>query len=117
MEEEKVIINKIRAFYYMSGVLKNQEGDPRCSVCKSRKETAEELQELFNEFKKGLSASEVPEQFQSKVEKIEETLNELKLPANPIPQRKVGGCHFPDKECIVKESFDIFEDAIEEEKD
>jgi len=41
----------------------------------------------------------------------------LKLPEKPIPQRKEGGCHFPDKTCLVKECEDIFEDLIEEEED
>ncbi|GEM_PF-1194475 len=117
MEKEKLIINKIRAFYFMAGVLKLQQTDPRCSVCKSRKEVAEELIEEFNEFKEITDFEAVPEIFKNKLKDIEDILSQIKLPEKPIPQRKVGDCHFPDKECLVKECFEIFEDLVEEEED
>lgn len=117
MEREKVVLNKIRAFYFIAGVLKHQEEDPRCAVCKSRKEVAEEVMEIFQGLKKEIGVEEVPEIFKSKFEKTEAILSSLKLPEKPIPQRKEGNCHFPDKECLVKEAFEIFEDAIEEEED
>lgn len=117
MEAEKLTINKIRAFYFMAGVLKLQQTDPRCSVCKSRKEVAEELIEDFEEFKRTANLEAVPEIFKNKIKDIEDILSQIKLPENPIPQRKVGGCHFPDKECLVKECYEIFEELVEEEED
>jgi len=117
MEREKIIINKVRAFYFIVGLLKHQEGDLRCAVCKSRKEVAEEVLFEFEKFKKVVSEEEIPELFKPKMEKVESLLKELKLPEKPIPQRKEGGCHFPDKECLVKECFEIFEDLVEEEED
>lgn len=117
MESEKVLINKIRAFYFISGVLKHQEEDPRCGVCKSRKEVAEEVKEIFEEFRKEVGEREIPEIFKAKFEKVNSLLLSLKLPEKPIPQRKEGGCYFPDKACLVKECFEIFEDAIEEDED
>ena len=95
----------------------HQQEDPRCAVCKTRKEKAEEFIEMFEEFKGALSEEEVPELFKSKLAKIQNLIESLKLPEKPIPQRKVGACHFPDKECLVKESFEIFEEALEDEED
>ncbi|MGB9761695.1 MAG: hypothetical protein ACP5KO_07895 [Caldimicrobium sp.] len=117
MEQEKILINKIRAFYFISGVLKLQQTDPRCSVCKSRKEVAEEILVKFKIFKENTDFETVPEIFKNKIKDTEDILNKIKLPENPIPQRKVGGCHFPDKECLVKECYEIFEDLVEEEED
>lgn len=117
MEKEKLTINKIRAFYFIAGILKLQQTDPKCSVCKSRKEIAEEVMEEFKEFKEKLDFESVSEVYKNKFKDIEDILNQIKIPENPIPQRKVGACHFPDKECIVKECFEIFEDLIEEEDD
>lgn len=117
MEKEKLLINKVRAFYFMSGLLKLQGTDPRCSVCKSRKEVAEEIIEDFQRFKAEVKLEEIPEIFRSKFEAVDEILSALKLPEKPIPQRKEGGCHFPDKTCLVKECEEIFEDLIEEEED
>ncbi len=117
MEKEKHIINQIRAFYFMSGLLKLQQTDPRCSVCKSRKEVAEEVMEGFKKFKEYTNFDSIPEIFKSKLKDIEDILNQLKLPEKPIPQRKEGGCHFPDKKCLVKECFEVFEDLVEEEED
>ncbi|MFN3504698.1 MAG: hypothetical protein ACK4Y7_00615 [Caldimicrobium sp.] len=117
MDKEKSIINQVRAFHFMVGILKHQEEDPRCAVCKSRKKVAEELMEEFEKFKQKVSIEEIPELFRGKFEKIQNTINSLKLPANPIPQRKVGACHFPDEECIIKEAYDIFEEVIEEKED
>ncbi|BAU23136.1 hypothetical protein THC_0745 [Caldimicrobium thiodismutans] len=117
MEREKLTINKIRAFYFMSGLLKLQQEDPRCSVCKSRKEVAEEIMERFNEFKAGVNLDPIPEIFKKKFQDVEDILSKIKLPEKPIPQRKEGNCHFPDKECLVKECFEVFEDLVEEDED
>jgi hypothetical protein len=117
MEMDKIIINKIRAFYFMSGLLKLQQTDPRCSVCKSRKEIAEELIERFKKFKEYTNFDPIPEIFKNKLKDIEDILSQLKLPEKPIPQRKEGNCHFPDKKCLVKECFEVFEDLVEEEVD
>lgn len=117
MEREKLIINKVRAFYFIAGLLKLQGTDPKCSACKSRKEVAEEVLYEFERLKSEINKEEIPELFRPKFEAVEEILQNLKLPEKPIPQRKEGGCHFPDKECLVKECFEIFEDLIEEEED
>lgn len=117
MEREKLIINKVRAFFFMSGLLKLQQDDPRCSVCKSRKEVAEELLERIRELKESADLELVPEIFKKKFQDVEDILSKIKLPEKPIPQRKVGGCHFPDKECLIKECYEIFEDLVEEEGD
>ncbi|MCS7149230.1 MAG: hypothetical protein N2Z40_01765 [Caldimicrobium sp.] len=117
MDKDKILINKIRAFYFMAGVLAHQERDYRCSVCKSRKEVFEELIEEFEDFKMGIgNIEEMPEILRSLINKTIETLESLKLPERPIPQRKEGACHFPDKECLIKECMDIFEDLVEEDE-
>ncbi|MFN3567312.1 MAG: hypothetical protein ACK4UR_00175, partial [Caldimicrobium sp.] len=113
----KVIINQVRAFYFMAGILKHQEEDPRCAVCKSRKKVAEDLREEFERFKQEVSLEEIPELFRGKVEKIQSILDSIKLPAEPIPQRKVGACHFPDEECLIKEAYEIVEEVVEEKED
>ncbi|MFN4196981.1 MAG: hypothetical protein ACK4FM_03125 [Caldimicrobium sp.] len=118
MEKDKVIINRVRVFYFLTGILKHQEEDPRCAVCKSRKKVAEEVREEFERFKQEVSWMEIPVLFiKSKVEKIQSLIDSLKLPAEPIPQRKVGACHFPKEKCLIKEAYEIFEEVVEEKKD
>lgn len=118
MERAKVLVNKIRALYFIAGVLAHQERDPKCVSCKSRKEVAEEIKEEYEEIKGILEDEGISSDlFKNLFEQVGFILTSLKLPERPIPQRKEGGCHFPDKECLIKECLDIFEDLVEEEED
>jgi hypothetical protein len=96
----------IRGINYVAGVLKGQQADPRCRVCKSYRVTTERAKEAT-----GLIPP-VPEEFMQATADAKVFIDTLELVADPIPQRKVGGCQLPDGKCAVKHAFRFFKDVF-----
>ncbi len=113
--EEKELINRIRALHFMAGVLVNQQSDPRCAVCKSRVKVVEKAKGELEKLESTLSNTTIPEPFERVYRRTKEFFSEIKVPENPIPQRKEGRCFFADEECLIKECFDVYEDLLGED--
>ncbi len=113
--EEREVINRIRALHFIVGVLVNQQKDPRCAVCKSRVKVVEDVKEEFEKLEGLFTQTNAPNLFENLYTKTKELFSEIKVPEKPIPQRKEGNCFFADQECLVKESFDVYEELLGED--
>ncbi len=113
--EEREVINRVRSLHFIFGLLANQQSDPRCAVCKSRASVYEDVLEEWEELKRKLQERTVPEPFSRLLTRIEELLSALKMPKDPVPQRKEGKCFFAERKCLVKECFEVYEDLLEED--
>lgn len=112
--ENVSIINQIRAFHFILGVLKNQQDDPNCMKCLSFAKNVETVKNRFIEFEKSYASKkeDFTEMFQKQLRGLYELFSLIQEPDNPIGQRKVGNCNFPEKICIIQESISIFNKAI-----
>ena len=113
--EEKELINRIRALHFIVGVLVNQQSDPRCAVCKSRVKYVDKAKEELEWLESKLGNTTIPEPFDRVYKRAKELFSEIKVPENPIPQRKEGKCFFADEECLVSECFDVYEDLLDKD--
>ena len=100
------LINKIRFYHYMSGVLVNQQADPLCSQCKPFVNTAAAMRKDLDEVKKEHAddISALSKEMQELLEKAESRITSLKLPEDAEGQKKAGNCHMPKGACFVKSS-------------
>jgi hypothetical protein len=96
----------VRGVNYVAGVLRGQQADPRCRVCKSYRVTAERAKEAAR------SIPDAPEEFTLAAADAKVFIDTLELVAEPIPQRKVGGCQLPDNKCAVKHAYRFFKDVF-----
>lgn len=100
--QEINFVNKARALNYMVGVLKAQQSDPLCVKCKSFGKTVERLRSHIQTIEKGIALDSLPNEYKSITSDALTFLKTVSLPSDPIPQRKVGHCAFPDKKCCIK---------------
>jgi len=112
---EKELINRVRALHFIAGVLVNQQNDPRCAVCKSRVKVVEEAKEELEKLESNLANTAIPEPFERVYKRTKDLFSEIKVPENPIPQRKERRCFFADEDCLIKESFDVYGDLLSED--
>jgi len=95
---DQTTINSLRFLAYAAGVLKaQQEADSRCRVCKSLAGTARKLRAALEGFDGHGPAGEEAALLRAARERMEG----LRIPSDPVPQRKVGNCAFADKACMV----------------
>jgi hypothetical protein len=99
-----VIVNRVRGYYYLSGVLTNQMRDPFCHKCKALTNTTDAVRQSLADFEReesteiqGLSA-----EFQRIFADAKTALAGIALPDNVVGQKKAGNCKLPEGVCFVK---------------
>jgi hypothetical protein len=97
------LINRIRFYHYISGVLKNQANDPLCSRCTPYTNTLRAMKEGLEEVKNSDLAS-LPPETGKLLEQAEEVINSIQPPENTEGQKKAGNCKLPKGTCLVKSS-------------
>jgi hypothetical protein len=95
------IINKVRFYHFISGVLGQQQADPYCSKCKAFASTAAAMKEGLAGLE-NISAQMAPEEALGLIEKARERIRMVSLPADAIGQKKAGNCKMPEGVCFVK---------------
>jgi len=98
------LINDIRFYNFISGVLLQQQTDPFCKDCKAFENTARRMREGLAELEE-LSAEKlvsVPAEILSLIEEARNRLNYLKIPEGAIGQKKTGRCKMPEGVCFIK---------------
>ncbi len=105
------ILNQVRGYSYMAGVLKNREGDPFCGSCSAFFNTLttvrEGLAKLEREHAKDLG--KVPNEFSIFLSVAGNGIKGLRNPVNPVGQKKAGNCKLPEGVCFVKASLAILQ--------
>jgi hypothetical protein len=108
------LVNQVRAFNFILGLLRNRQNDPRCGKCLSFAKNTETVKNKVMEFEKANSSEKgnLPEEFQGQFTELYELIGSIHEPDNPVGQRKSGNCDFPEKICIVQESMALYERLI-----
>jgi hypothetical protein len=105
------LLNHLRAYHYLSGVLARQQHDLFCGRCSAWNNTLNNTREALKQFESE-HASELrslsPEAAALQAE-THSRLAGLVNAANPAGQKKAGNCKLPEGVCFVKASRAILE--------
>jgi hypothetical protein len=101
------LMNQVRGYKYLLGVLKSQQKDPYCNACSAFANTLKAARENFArleaEHADALKALEPG--FGMMLVETREGLSTLQGPADPSGQKKAGNCKLPQGMCFIKASF------------
>jgi len=98
------LINKIRYYHFISGVLVHQQADPLCCKCKAFANTAERMKEGVSELESvhGEKIQVLPSDLLSLLEEARDRIGRIKPPADAVGQKKAGNCKMPEGVCFIK---------------
>ena len=108
MSEEN-IVNKLRGFHFVLGLIENQQKDLFCGKCLSLAKTVASTRENFMKFDKSCNARQLPELFCELFAEAYRKLDSIQLPEKPIGQKKEGNCKLPEDICLLKSTYAIYE--------
>ncbi len=105
------IINRVRFFHFITGILVNQKNDPYCSICKAATNTAARMKEEIAQLEKDCSS--VRERLlEATARMLDEAVGRsttLHFPEDAAGQKKAGNCRLPEGVCFVKNSKALLE--------
>ena len=98
------LVNQIRYFHFISGVLACQQRDPICSKCKAFANTLERMKEGIAELESVHveRMHTLPGGLMGLLEKARTRLEGIKPPEDAVGQKKAGNCRMPEGVCFVK---------------
>lgn len=105
------ILNQVRGYSYMAGVLKNREGDPFCGSCNAFVNTLTTVREGLAKFEQehAKDMDKVPSELSIFLSVASNGIKGMSNPANPVGQKKAGNCKLPEGVCFVKASLAILQ--------
>jgi len=98
------LINRIRYYHFMSGVLAHQQSDPFCSKCKAFVNTSDRVREGISELE-GLQAGELrilSGELLGLLDETRDSVELINLQGDAVGQKKAGNCHMPEGVCFIK---------------
>jgi hypothetical protein len=103
--------NRIRAYFFLSGVFKNREEDPLCRVCKAFVNSVNNARENLAAFEAEHAAAimNLPSDLQQLFDNAKTGLSSTILPENVPGQKKAGNCKLPQGVCFVKSSLSLLQ--------
>lgn len=105
------LLNHLRAYHYLTGVLANQQHDLFCGRCSAWNNTLNSIREALKQFE-AVHAAELRSLSPEAAVLLAETrsrLAGLANAANPAGQKKAGKCKLPEGVCFVKASRALLE--------
>ncbi len=101
-----VLANRVRYYYFISGVFMNQQSDPLCGICKAFSSSVRSIREDLEEFvnSHALEISEMPKNLQRLITEAGKRLPQLSIAEDAVGQKKAGNCRLPEGVCLVKSS-------------
>ncbi len=99
-----VIVNRVRGYYYLSGVLMNQMRDPFCHTCKALVNTTTAVRQGLADFEReeGAEIQGLTAGLQRILAGAKTALSGIALPEDAVGQKKAGNCKLPEGVCFVK---------------
>jgi hypothetical protein len=99
-----MLVNNVRGYYYLSGVLRNQMRDPFCHTCKALVNTTTAARQGLTDFERseGAEIQGLPAELQRIFADAKTALAGIVLPDNAVGQKKAGNCKLPEGVCFVK---------------
>lgn len=98
------LINEIRYYHFISGVLTHQQADPLCSKCKAFANTVEKMKAAISELESvhGEKMHTLPPDLLSMLEDARDRIERMKPPLDAVGQKKAGNCRMPEGVCFIK---------------
>jgi hypothetical protein len=105
------ILNQIRAYHYLTGVLTNQQRDLYCHACSAWNNTLNNTREALKQFEAEHAAElrALSPEAAALLAEARVRLAGLANAAEPAGQKKAGNCKLPEGVCFVKLSRAILE--------
>lgn len=105
------ILNQVRGYSYIAGVLKNREGDPFCGSCSAFANTLATVRDGLAKLEQehAMELEKVPSEFSNSLSEASTIIKGLRNPTNPAGQKKAGNCKLPEGVCFVKASLAILQ--------
>ena len=98
------LINLIRYYHFIAGVLSHQQTDPLCVNCKAFANTAGRMKEGILELEsvhvEGLHTLQA--EHLRMLEESREKIRRIKTPGDAVGQKKAGNCMMPEGVCFIK---------------
>ena len=98
------LINLIRYYHFMAGVLLHQQSDPLCANCKAFANTAGRMKEGILELERvhveGLHTLQA--EYLRMLEESRGKIVLIKTPVDAVGQKKAGNCVMPEGVCFIK---------------
>jgi len=105
-----IVMNQVRAFRFLLGVLTNQQHDLYCGKCSAWNNTLNNSREALDRFaaENAAELAGLPEAADILAE-ARAGFAALAGPANPAGQKKAGNCKLPEGVCFVKASLALLQ--------
>jgi hypothetical protein len=105
--------NMARGLGYISGVLAKQQTDPLCGKCKSFAMTLGKAKDIAVGFEKSSGGASLSPEMKALYTDAMKILAGVSPADEPVPQRKLGSCKFPENECLLQHSAAFLEKIVE----
>lgn len=105
------LLNHIRAYHYLAGVLTNQQRDLFCGKCSAWNNSLNNIREQLAKFETehGSEIRGLSPEAGTLFSDARGRLANLATVADPTGQKKAGNCKLPQGVCFVKHSLAIME--------
>ena len=105
------LLNQVRAYHYLAGVLTNQQRDLFCHRCSAWNNTLNNAREALTQFEAGHAAElrTLSPEAAALLTETRSRLSGLVNATNPAGQKKAGNCKLPEGVCFVKASRALLE--------
>ena len=101
------VMNQVRGYHFMLGVLLNQESDPFCRGCNAFKNTLAAVRDSLATFQAQQAGAlqQLPPEFTRLFAETVQGLAGIEIPGQTVGQKKAGNCKLPEGHCFIKTSF------------
>ena len=105
------LLNQVRAYHYLVGVLTNQQHDLFCRKCRAWNNTLNNTREALQQFEARHAAElrDLSPEAKALLAETRNCLAGLANAADPAGQKKAGNCKLPEGVCFVKVSRTVLE--------
>jgi hypothetical protein len=102
-------ISLLRGISFVFAALSYLQDDPFCNKCNAFVKSVEIAKDKFINLEKSINKNKgIPEQLRSFLLGIYTVLAEIRIPDNPIKQKKEGICHLPTGICLAKSTLAMY---------
>jgi hypothetical protein len=103
-------INLLRGMSYVFSILSYLQDEPLCQKCKSFLNVFYSAQGKFIELEKMVNKNrDMPQESRRLLTGIYIVLADLKIPDDPVRQKKAGNCHLSHGVCFGKSALEFYE--------
>jgi hypothetical protein len=103
------LINRIRFFHFIAGVLLNQQTDPICGHCKAFANTVRWTREGISSQEAGRASENLSDEVLRLLSESHRRVAGILVPEDTVGQKKAGNCKMPEGVCFVKIPKSILE--------